>query len=340
MTLKPPGRSTGVRGVAGSRAFTLVELLVVVAIIGILISLLMPAVQSARESARRTQCMNNLKQLALAGQSHLTAQGVFPSGGWGYRWVGDPDRGFGRNQPGGWLYALLPYLDQQNLFDLGRGGSAPQKRDAAETLSRTALPVANCPSRRRPIAYPHNTGTAQANFLFNPGVDGVACAPSTVVAKSDYCSNGGTSWQGTHTGPATVAEAAGYAWRSPTGFNGIVFIRSEITAAHVADGMSNTLFCAEKYVAADLYTQFSGAGDSQSMYIGYDQDTSRQTDNPPMQDRPGVVDDYRFGSCHIAGVHAAFCDGGVRAVGFDVDAEVWKRLGSRNDGRPVDPSQL
>lgn len=322
------------------RAFTLVELLVVVAIIGILIALLMPAVQGAREAARRTQCMNNLKQIALAGQSHLTAQGFFPSGGWGYRWVGDADRGFGRNQPGGWFYSLLPYLDQQNLSDLGRGGSAQQKRDAAETLSRTALPVANCPSRRRPIAYPHNTGTAQANFLFNPGVAGVACAPSTLVAKSDYCSNGGSNWLGTHPGPATIPEAAGYNWRSPTGFNGIVFIRSEIAAAHVADGMSNTFFCAEKYIAADLYTQFSGAGDSQSMYIGYDQDTSRQTDKPPMQDRPGVVDDYRFGSSHVVGVHAAFCDGGVRAVTFDVDAEVWRRFGSRNDGQPVDPTQF
>ncbi len=340
MTTDPHPEVQATRRFRASRGFTLVELLVVVAIIGILIALLMPAVQAARESARRTQCMNNLKQLALAGQSHLTAQGFFPSGGWGYRWVGDPDRGFGRNQPGGWLYSLLSYLDQENLRSLGRGGTAPQKRDAAETLSRTALPVANCPSRRRPIAYPHNTGTAQTNFLFNPGTDGVSCPPSTLVAKSDYCSNGGSQWMGTHPGPATIAEANSYSWKSPTGFNGIVFIRSEIAAAHVVDGMSNTLFCAEKYIAADLYTQFSGAGDSQSMFIGYDQDTSRQTDNPPMQDRPGVVDDYRFGSSHVVGVHCAFCDGGVRAIAFDIDAEVWRRLGSRNDGRPVDPAQL
>jgi prepilin-type N-terminal cleavage/methylation domain-containing protein len=94
------------------RGFTLVELLVVITIIGILMSLLLPAVQAARESARRLQCQNNIRQLSLGVLHHLQSQEIFPTGGWGYQWVGHPDRGFKHNQPGGWVYNILPYIDQ------------------------------------------------------------------------------------------------------------------------------------------------------------------------------------------------------------------------------------
>ena len=95
--------------------FTLVELLVVIAIIGILVALLLPAVQAARESARMTVCSNNLKQMGVAFSQHVTSQGFFPTCGWGYGWTGDADRGYGVNQPGGWPYAILSYMDQDAL---------------------------------------------------------------------------------------------------------------------------------------------------------------------------------------------------------------------------------
>ena len=98
--------------------FTLVELLVVITIIGILIALLLPAVQAAREAARRLQCSNNLKQLGLGVLEHEESQGVFPSGGFGSKWVGDSDRGLGVRQPGSWMFSILPFIELDNLFQI------------------------------------------------------------------------------------------------------------------------------------------------------------------------------------------------------------------------------
>ena len=102
-------------------AFTLVELLVVIAIIGILVALLLPAVQAAREAARRATCTNQVKQIALAWHLHHDTHKFFPSGGWGYRYMADPDRGFGEGQPGSWAYSCLPYLEEQTLHQIGGG---------------------------------------------------------------------------------------------------------------------------------------------------------------------------------------------------------------------------
>src|SRR4051812_33909635 len=93
-------------------AFTILELLCVVAIISLLIGLLLPAIQKTREAASRIKCANHIKQSSLACLNHETTYGFLPSGGWGYSYLGQPDKGAGAAQPGGWIYSILPFIEQ------------------------------------------------------------------------------------------------------------------------------------------------------------------------------------------------------------------------------------
>ena len=123
-------------------AFTLVELLVVITIIGILISLLLPAVQAAREAARKMQCGNNLKQIGLACLTHEQQLGHYPTCGWGGNWVGVAGRGFGAKQPGGWIYNILPFLEQTAIHQLPVDGQ-PQ---LTTQMVQTPLSMMTCSS--------------------------------------------------------------------------------------------------------------------------------------------------------------------------------------------------
>ena len=333
MLLSDPHSRSVVPDRRSSHAFTLIELLVVIAIIGILIALLLPAVQAAREAARLLQCANNLKQVGLASLEHEEMRGSYPSCGWGYRWVGDPDRGFGPPQPGGWVYSVLPFLEQEALHQMGAGMTGSEKMAAVTRVTQTPLSMFNCPSRRPPLIYPHNPNTLTMNKPFNSNL-------VEKIAKADYCANAGDTFIAYRAGPSSVVNWESYNY--PTGCTGVIYAVSEVRPAEVSDGTSNTLLIGEKHVNPDNYFTWEGPGDAQCMYIGYDSDVSRWATAAwtPLQDTPGLNDGRRFGSPHHAGCQFVFCDGSVRMIHFSIDGTTYARLGNRKDGQPVDAGKL
>jgi prepilin-type N-terminal cleavage/methylation domain-containing protein len=303
------------------RAFTLIELLVVIAIFGVLIGLLLPAVQAIREAAARTQCANNLKQLALACHNHETLYRQLPTGGWGYFWNGDPDRGPGRRQPGGWGFNILPFIEQNNLYNLGAGLPPKQKQAAIAQRISTPLPLFNCPSRRPCQAWP--------NWYKYPNRD---CTTVTQQGRMDYAANIGDQ----HTdeffaGPPSLAQGDDptYPWPSTLGLSGVIFQRSEWSLTDITHGTSNTFLIGEKYLNPDAYTTGLDAADNENLYSGFDNDNSRCTDSPPLRDRRGYADTYRFGSAHPAGLNMALCDGSVQFISYTVDPQAFAQAGSR-----------
>jgi prepilin-type N-terminal cleavage/methylation domain-containing protein/prepilin-type processing-associated H-X9-DG protein len=313
------------------RGFTLVELLVVITIIGILIALLLPAVQAAREAARRSQCLNNLKQLGLAAHNHESAQRTFPAGGWGWYWVGDPDQGYGRNQPGGWPYNSLPYMEQTPLHDIGKGLTVSAKKTAAKQMVSTPLFGFICPSRRRAVGYPPQIA------MCNVDVTGI------LVARTDYAGNCGISTSVPH--QAGPSDIAGGATLDVQDYNGI-FAQCLTTAmGDIKDGTSNTILIGEKYINPDNYATGSDGGDNEDMYCGNNNDIDRvayyDASNAanvrvPAQDRPGVGNADIFGSAHSGALNFVFCDGSVRSLTYSIDAQTFTYLVNRRDGVAID----
>ena len=298
------------------RGFTLIELLVVIAIIAILIGLLVPAVQRVRESANRTQCANNLKQIGVGIHNFHDAFSFLP-----------PSRAMVvADEFGTWSLYLLPFVEQQAVFDLW---NVTAKYSAQKVVAayQTPISVYSCPSRRAPGML---SKTATPDPL--PGVVG------------DYAGCGGDRQSyGGLLDESPGANGAMVTGRGTVVAGKLVKIEGLLKLRHIIDGTSNTFLVGEKHVPTARFSDHSGDGcvfngdhhrtacrvAGPAAALGYNFDlASGPTDLDKSQERWERI----FGSSHPGVCQFVFCDGTVHAINVDINIGVLRRLAARNDG--------
>ncbi len=305
------------------RAFTLVELLVVIAIIGVLVALLLPAVQAAREAARRSQCSNNLKQIGLAVHNYHDTYLVFPTS-IGYAPegpVGPPaqlPRCVDCNGKG-WITSILPQLEQTALFSQfvpfwggtsSSGGGLANPAQPCRDAMKTKIKVLACPTD------PDSMKSSKVQFQFG-GVE---------VARTNYKGVLGDGQMGGATSihPSPIADC-----HNTIGCRGIFYrnnYREPLKMALITDGTSNTFLVGEDVMAENNHsTAYYSNGDYSSCHAP-----------PNYFPKPRTPDSWwnviSFRSLHPGGLQFAFADGSVRFVQQNINYDTWRFLSTKGEG--------
>ncbi len=290
--------------------FTLVELLVAIAIIGILIAVLLPAINSAREAARLTQCRNHLKQIGLAGNSYHNFRGVFPGHGGEEKplavdvvdYPGKPQE----NGDGTWMVQMLAFLEESQLSDqLASFDSSERIPDEYQRTFQTPVSTFYCPSRREAIAYP-------LHRLFKQRF-------GEMGARTDYAMNGGAPY-----------EAQGRFLSVDK--HGVWVFGHRVGDKQIRDGLTKTYFVGEKAMDKQQYRTGADWGDLSPLAgVGFGAANSyvRFAARPPARDRVNnCLACHDFGSPHLASWTVAMCDGSVQSLSLDMDVSVHRALAS------------
>ena len=315
---------------AGRVGFTLIELLVVIAIIATLIGLLVPAVQKVRESANRTKCQNNLKQMALGMHNAHDTYGHIVTGGWGWFWGPCPGRGIGKTQPGGWLYSTLPFVEQNALYKLGTLATSDAERQAAVVqVFQTVLPIYNCPSRRLGGPFPNTNGyNYHGNFA--------GTVQPHFMARTDYAANcGSQDINEVDAGPGSIAEgdSGTFNWNMVEGdvnptFTGLVYRRSQIKFLDISRGLTNVVMFGEKSLNTTEYLTGTEGGDNEGhvrrlrqrlapRHLGPAAPGHQRGQHPPVR------------HAHSGGCNMAMADGSIRFVEYEINYKVFYVMGDR-----------
>ena len=348
--------------------FTLVELLVVIAIIGVLVSLLLPAVQAAREAARRAQCTNNMKQIGLASQSFQSAKNHFPTAGGAVNQLfHGPDKAkpaYGYENLG-WMYQILPYMELQNLYDM-RQGDGSQAGIVDTGMIEIPISLYNCPSRiDRWVLFStdlYRAGDyAGVMASWNDQYWGALSTPGELRGGFAYKSNNHPKWLSSN--PDISEETV--VWTGIIARGGHVNTKSgevwdfaRVGFQSIEDGSSNTILVAEKSVPSEsysrssaspfpfyeLYGYFTGADwDSMRMFGALTRGVGKGPGEVPVlgdSDRRSRREEFGFGSAHPGILVAAFGDGATKSISQDADLLVLDSLGKRADGAIVNVDEL
>ncbi|MFA8017335.1 DUF1559 domain-containing protein [Bremerella cremea] len=327
--------------------FTLVELLVVIAIIGVLVALLLPAVQSAREAARRAQCTNQMRQLGLAIHNHHDSHKFFPTAGRGWDYLPtfnvDHDQTdgsplVGAQQEAGWQYQILPYLEQMNVYQGDNYGTAEER---GHRIAEAVIQTYYCPSRR--AAAPTPQSYRQSKYK---NVAMTVPSGTHEIGKSDYtaCCRDSRPRELNTTMPSQFSDDStslynvgfndisnGYGWAKRTEYwsGGKT---GTLTFSGISDGSSTTLFIGEKRMQVGYIGQNPG-NDDNGWVSGWDNDSVALAGRLPGPDAPNVPYTDAFGSAHPSGFNALFGDGSVRQIPYGVDVVVLVRMSHVADGR-------